>query len=335
MDRKNVLKQLREFVSEQPIWIAILLIYVFMSILSPNFGGFSNFINIFEKAAMYGILGLGLTMILINGNIDLSVGSMLGFTVMVCIFTISKTGSVALAVIMTIAAGLLLGFINGFCVAKLGITSFVVTLASMIGIKGLTFIICKEKSIMGTSEGFADFGKLDLFGIPVQIIAFVFLAIMMQLMLIYTKHGREAYVVGGNLETAYYSGLNVKKHILINFVVCGLFVSICAIFTAAALNGATPTLGRNYETMAIISVVLGGTRLNGGYGGMIRTLGGAFMISLIQNALNMLGTQSYWSQLITGLVLILVIVSNQYFNTGRKRLQSKNPKEEASTELLS
>jgi ribose transport system permease protein len=334
LDIKSVLKRLRVFVSEQPIWIAILLIYILMTIVSPHFGGISNFINISYKAAMYGFLGLGLTMVLINGNIDLSVGSMLGFTVMVCIFTISKTDSVVLAVILTIVAGLVLGFINGFCVAKLGITSFVVTLASMIGIKGLTFIICKEKSIVGTSESFAKFGETDLFGIPLQIIVFIFLAILMQLMLVYTKHGRESFVIGGNLETAYSSGLNVQRHILSNFVVSGLFVSICAIFTAAAINGATPTLGKSYETMAIIAVVLGGTRLNGGYGGMIRTVGGAFMISLIQNALNMLGTQSYWSQFITGVVLILVIVSNQYLNIGgRKRLQES--RQDTSTKLHS
>lgn len=321
-----MLKRYLRFVIEQPIWMIILIFYLIMSAVSSDFGGVSNLINISNQAAMYGILGLGLTMILLNGNIDLSVGSMLGFSVMVCIFTISETGSVALAVVLTIASGLLLGFINGFCVAILGITSFVVTLASMIGIKGLTFIICKEKSIMGTSEAFAEFGRMKVAGIPFQIFVLLGLAILMQLMLKHTKHGRAAFVIGGNLETAYNSGLHVRRHILINFMVAGLLVAICAILTAAAMNGATPTLGIGYQTMAIVAVVLGGTRLNGGYGGMIRTVGGAFMISLIQNALNMLGTQAYWSQLITGLILILVIVSNRYVNTGQKllRVQEQN-----------
>ena len=320
MNSKITFNRLRGFISEQPIWLAIVVVGIIMSLVSSDFGQISNLINISNQAAMYGILGLGMTMILINGNIDLSVGNALGFAVMVCIFTIKQTGSVMLSLVLTLAAGLLLGLINGIFVAHVGITSFVVTLASMIGIRGFTFIICKEWSIMGTSEPFAEFGRLKILGIPVHIYIFVALVMVMQMILTHTKHGREAFVIGGNLEAAFNAGINVKRHILINFMVSGLFVGICAILTAARINGATPTLGYNYQTMVIVAIVIGGTRLSGGYGSMVRTAGGALMISVLQNSLNMLGLQSYWSQLATGVVMILVIVSDRFVNRGRKRI---------------
>lgn len=320
MGIKAVFNRIRGFVTEQPIWLAILVVAIVMSFISPDFGQFSNLINISNQAAMYGILGLGMTMILINGNIDLSVGNALGFSVMVCIFTIQQTGNVLLALILTIASGFVLGFINGFFVAHVGITSFVVTLASMIGIKGFTFIICKEWSIPGTSEAFKQFGNMVVLGIPIHVLIFIFFVLLMQFILSYTRHGRESFVIGGNLEAAFNAGLNVKRHILINFMISGLFVGICAILTAARINGATPTLGNNYQTMVIVAIVIGGTRLSGGYGSMVRTAGGALMISVIQNSLNMLGFQSYWSQFVTGVVMILVIVSDRFVNRGRKRI---------------
>jgi len=326
LDIKVAFTRVRGFVTEQPIWLAILVIGTIMSLISPDFGQFSNVINISNQAAMYGILGLGMTMVMLNGNIDLSVGNALGFAVMVCIFTIQQTGSVLLALVLTIASGLVLGFINGFFVAYVGITSFVVTLASMIGIRGFTFIICKEWSIPGTSEAFKEFGEMVVLGIPIHIIIFIFLVVLMQLILSYTRHGRESFVIGGNLEAAYNAGLNVKRHILINFMVSGLFVGICAILTAARINGATPTLGYDYQTMVIVAIVIGGTRLSGGYGSMVRTAGGALMISVLQNSLNMMGFQSYWSQLVTGVVMILVIISDRFVNKGRKRIITEDEK---------
>jgi ribose transport system permease protein len=314
---KAVFNRTKGFVTEQPIWLAILVVAVIMSLMSPDFGQFSNLINISNQAAMYGILGLGMTMILINGNIDLSVGNALGFSVMVCIFTIQQTESVLLALILTIVSGLLLGFINGFFVAHVGITSFVVTLASMIGIKGFTFIICKEWSIPGTSEAFKEFGETVVLGIPIHVIIFIILVVLMQWILSFTRHGRESFVIGGNLEAAFNAGLNVKRHILINFMISGLFVGICAILTASRINGATPTLGYNYQTMVIVAIVIGGTRLSGGYGSMVRTAAGALMISVLQNSLNMLGFQSYWSQL---------IVSDRFVNKGRKRIITEDRK---------
>lgn len=302
-------------VRRQPIWLVVILCAVLFSLLSPHFLKLDNLSNLLFGTAIYGIMAIGITFLMINGNIDLSIGSVLALAAAVCI-GLEKLGVVA-AVGAALLASVVIGGVNGYLVTRVGMNAFIVTLAMMIGVRGLVYVVTNERSAIGSNEGFAAFGSSAVASIPTLAIIFFVLLAASQYVLKHTSHGRNAYAVGGSKDAAKNAGIAVGKHMFVNFLICSLMAGIAGVLLAARMNAASPIFGQNYELMVITAVVLGGTKLNGGFGSMIHSLGGVLAIGILQNGMDLAGVESYYNTLIIGLVLIAVVFVDQKMAAAR------------------
>ncbi len=309
-------RALRLWVNRQPIWIIVIACILIFSLSSPYFFAFDNFINILKGLVIYGIMAIGMTILMINGNVDLSIGQ---------VMTLSAAMAIGLqpygmwtAIIAAMAAGAVIGAINGLFVARLHINSFIVTLATMIGVKGLVYAYTKEKTQLNTIEAFADFGSSAIAFIPTVILIYFALLLAGHFVLSHTTHGRNAYAIGSNVEAAKNAGIRVERHIFSNFVISGLLAGFAGVLIASMMNAASPSIGLHYEFTVLTAVVLGGTRLSGGYGSMLHTLGGILAIGIVQNGMYLAGLASYHSLLLMGAVLIFVIFFNAKFSRSMK-----------------
>ncbi len=301
---------------KQPIWLILLGMIFLSSIFVSDFFAFGNFKNVLVQSAVDGMLALGMTFLMINGYFDLSVGTVMGFTAALAIGL--QPYGLVVAVVVALLAGAAIGAINGFFVAKAKINAFIVTLGSFIGVRGLIYIYTQEQALVGEVMDFGMFGASDFLGLPTLFVIMFVLMLIAEFVLRKTPHGRNTYAIGGNIEAAENSGIPVDRTIWMNFIICGFTAAIGGVLLASRLNAATPTLGwpdKNLMTIAV--VVLGGTSLAGGYGNITRTLGGLFTFGVLYNILNLLGVQSYYNTLITGIVLILVVYIDAHIRKNR------------------
>ncbi|WP_210447978.1 ABC transporter permease [Vibrio crassostreae] len=289
----------------QPIWIFVLILIAFFSFSSEHFFQLNNFKNIFIQTSTIGLVALGLTFVMINGNIDLSVGSVIALSASLTIGLQDLGFLYSISIALT--AGAFLGALNGLIVWKTGVDSFIVTLGAMIGIRGLVFIYTEEQSFYAMDFSFSDFGSGSVMGIPNLAIIFIVFAFIMHFILVKVEHGRNMFAVGGNKITAKNSGVKVGQHMLLNFIICGFLAAVAGVTLSSQMGASTPNLGRDFELWAITAVVLGGTKLTGGVGSIIGTLGGVTAIGILRNGMNLLHIPSFYVLVILGVILIGVI----------------------------
>ena len=289
----------------QPVWLILLASVSLFTLLSNDFLTFRNIANIILQSSILGIMAVGMTGLMISGYFDISVGSLLALTAAVAV---SITGySITLAMIVTLICGAVFGAINGLLVTKAKVNAFIVTLAAMVGVRGLVYVYTKEREIIGLATEFEKLAAAKVASIPLPIIIWVIIIIIAEWALRKTVYGRNAYAIGGDAEATKNAGVSIDKYVLGLFVLNGFLVAIAGLILASRLNAATPTLGIGQEMMVIISVVLGGTKLTGGFGNMIKTVAGVLTIGMIQNGLNILNVHHFYSMLIMGLIFIFVI----------------------------
>ena len=296
----------------QPIWLFLLGCTVFFSWASPYFFTLDNLSNVLVQSSFIGFLAIGMTLIMINGNIDLSVGSILALCGCLAVGLQEHGLSVAIGTSLLVGVGL--GVFNGLVMVKTGVHAFIVTLGALIGVRGLVFVYTQEQSLSATSMAYLDFGMLSLG--PLNVIALVFLVslVFMQWVLSRTRHGREAFAIGGNRTAAVNAGVKVNRHVILNFAISGLMAALAGITMTTQMGAATPNLGTNYELWTIIAVVLGGTRLQGGTGSLWGTLAGVLTLGVLRNGLNLLHVQPFYELVILGVVLILALLLDKQFN---------------------
>lgn len=296
------------------IWVFLALIMVVFSLSSPYFLTLANLSNIVTQGAFIGLLAIGMTLVMIDGEIDLSVGAILAFACAVAIGLQDHVG-VWPAVGIALFSGMAFGFLNGLIVAVSGMHSFIVTLGGLIGIRGLVFIYTGENALMVQDFTYTEIPELYLGPISLTAIIFLGLLLFFQWGLSSTRHGRETYAVGDNVNAAHDAGINVKRHKIINFTICGALAAVCGILLSMRLGTAEPNAGKIWELWAIIAVVLGGTRLQGGYGSLWMTLGGVLSLAVLRNGLRLLNTPNYVELMVMGGVLILALVLDKLLNT--------------------
>lgn len=288
------------------IWIALLALCLFLAVVSPHFRTVYNLSNVLVQASLTGFLALGLTPIIIAGKIDLTVGSLSGLTA--CLAVGVQDYGIAPAICAALVAGVGLGAVSGVLIEKLGIDSFIVTLGGMIGIRGLTFLYVGDASLSPPDTRLLEIVDQQIG--PFSLIIFLFLlsAAAFHVLLAHSGLGRNAYAVGGNERAAYDAGIRVKTTVVALFMLSGLMAAFCGITTAAHLSSATPAIGTNYELWAIISVVLGGTRLRGGVGSIPNTLGAVLLLATLQNGLNLMRVSAFYIPVILGVCLIAALL---------------------------
>jgi len=303
---------LRSFLA-QPIWIFLLAEILFFSLMPGSRDTFlstGNLLNVLLQSTFIGVIALGMTYVMINGEIDLSVGAMMALAASLSVGLQSELGLIP-AALVGLASGVALGFFNGVVTFKTGVDSFIVTLGAMLGIRGLVFVYTQQDSFYSMDFAYSDFGLSRIAGVPTLALIFLALAIILHFVLTSTRHGRNAYAVGGNRDAALNAGVRTGRHVLINFALLGGLAALSGILLSTQMGASTPTMGNVYELWVITAVVLGGTKLTGGYGSIVGTVGGVLAIQILRNGMNLLQVQAYWVQVIIGAMLIAVLLLDQ------------------------
>jgi ribose transport system permease protein len=304
-----------------PIWGFVLLIFVFFSLSADHFFDARNLQNIVVQTSTIGLIALGMTLVMINGNIDLSVGATLALAAAFAVdvqswaaFATWGNWQILPAVCLALLAGIAMGAINGFIVWKTGVDAFIVTLGAMLGIRGLVFVYTGEQSFYAANFAYSDFSMMSLGPFPVLAVIFVLAVIAVHWLLSRTVHGRNTYAVGGNREAAVNAGIRVGPHMMINFMLIGFLAALSGVLLSTQMGAATPNLGRDYELWVITAVVLGGTKLTGGKGDIIGTLGGVLAIGILRNGMNLMQVPAFYVYVILGSILIAVLFLDKRFN---------------------
>src|SRR5918998_1644889 len=293
--------------------IAVLILVVVIAALTfDNFLTAQNLQNIVLQGAFLGLIVVGMTFVIISGGIDLSVGSMLALGGVIAAQTVQGFWPLAL-VLPPLLCGLI-GFGNGLLIAKARMAPFIVTLAGLLGIRGLALALANERPIgIGGSSSFAWFGQGQIFGVAVPIVFMVVAFAVGGLVLARTSYGRVIFAIGGSEESARLMGLPVDRTKIIAYTASGFLAGLSGALLAARLSAGDPNAGLAWELDAISAVVVGGTLLTGGAGSMSGSLAGVLLLSILQNLINQVGTLgSYAQQVVSGFFLIVVVVAQAY-----------------------
>lgn len=305
----------KELLVEYKSLVGLLGLVLIVAILSPSFLTVNNILNVLRQTSINGVIAAGMTFVILTGGIDLSVGSILGFTGAVAATLIISGQNIVLSVILAILVGAGIGFINGVAISKGKLQPFIATLATMTILRGATLVFTDGKPItIGTSEASLAFGKIgggSVLGIPtpafMMIIAFVICAYILN----QTKMGRYTYALGGNEEATKLSGLNTDKIKIFAYTMSGVLSAVAGIIITSRLFSAQPTAGDGYELDAIAAVVLGGTSLSGGKGKITGTIIGVLIIGILSNALNLLDVSSYFQKIAKGIVILIAVLADR------------------------
>ena len=325
-----------KLLKDNAIWVFIVLELIFFSVagefLSLSDKAFmdgANMLLLFKQSAPIGIIALGMTIVMINGNIDLSVGATYALCAVVMLDSMTWTifaglgdWVIPVSILLALVVGMVLGLINGLIVWKTGVDAFIVTLGSMLGFRGLVFMYNGENPTSNLNWTLVDFAEADILGIETPTIIFVAATIIIWLLMTRTIHGRNAYAVGDNRNAAVNAGIKVGPHMVWNFVLIGFLAALSAVVFYSASGSINPNDGTLYELWVITAVVLGGTKLTGGSGSIISTFGGVLAIQLLRKGLGHIGADTAMVNLVIGLILIAVLFFDQQLNRkGKEELK--------------
>ena len=298
---------------------ALLILVLFLTLASPYFMTPSNLVVVSRQIALSLIIAIGMTFVIIAGQIDLSVGSTVAFTsVLTGLFMVQLSLPIPIAVLLALICGLSIGVVNGLIFANTMIPSFVVTLGMLAIARGLALGITQGSTISGLPAPFLVLGQGSFLGVPIPVWIAVVLAIVAHLVLTKTVFGRRVFFLGSSEEAAVLSGIRVKNIKIAIFTIAAGMAAVEAIIETARLSVGQPAAGGGYELVAIGAVVIGGASLLGGQGSILGTALGATLLALIQNGLILLGISAYWQQVFSGAIIILAVGLNMW-RQGRAR----------------
>lgn len=304
--------------------IILALLCIVAALISPAFFTANNLINVIRQICASAVMGIGFTFIIASGNLDLSVGTMLGM-LGVIMALVSKTAvPFWLTLLIGIACGMLCGFLNGYVGVKFKLPLFIVTLATGQVYKGACYLMSNTSPISGLPQAFKVIGQGYWGPIPVPIYIMAAVAVIFFIILNRTAFGRHAIATGGNREAARVSGINVNKTTIYVYMLMGICTAIAAMIMTGRAASAQPAAGQGMEMDAIAAVVIGGTPLHGGSGKVVGTLIGCLIVGVISNALNLAGVDSNWQLVAKGLLIIFAVMidvlSARYFEKKLKGL---------------
>lgn len=314
--------------------IVLTLLVIFFSFAADAFFTAQSLLLVAKHVALYGILGIGMTYVLVTGGIDLSVGAVVGVAGMICGLLINKGltvfgytiyFSVPTIVLIAIVIGVIIGAVNGVIITRFAVAPFIATLGMMYMARGVanlisngaTFPNLSGKEALGNT-GFEIFGR-DIGGFPVAVIILILIAVIASVILRKTPFGWHILAIGGNARAAQLSGVHVDKDKLLVYMFSGGCSAVVGIIATSQLVASHPMTGNTWEMNAIAAAVLGGTSLMGGVGTIVGTVIGAFIIGVISDGMVMCGVSEFWQMIIKGLVIVLAVIVDQY----QRDLQAK------------
>lgn len=299
--------------------IALLIMGLFFTILSPHFLNFRNILNIGRSGAVMGISATGVTIGLIGGAFDLSIASVADLSAVIASLAYLNLGfSAGLSILTGLLTGVVCGIINGTIVAKFRINPIIATLATAGIFRGIAFLLTRGMSHAVSGDGFKWMGRSEFFGIPSAIIVLLVVMGIGFVVLSYTKFGRNTYSVGGNPVACRLVGINIDKHRIILFVIISVYASMSGIVLLSKLGTLIPNASAGTELLIIASAILGGTALAGGGGTIQGTLIGVLIFSTLRNGLIINNVNAYWQQIASGVALVIAVAFDQLRTGGYK-----------------
>jgi ribose/xylose/arabinose/galactoside ABC-type transport system permease subunit len=286
----------------------LVLLSALLALLSPHFLSVSNLRNVLEQTAINAVVAVGMTFVIITGGIDLSVGSIVAFSGVLLAATLAAGAPVPVAIAAGLATGAVCGLANGLLITRGRLPPFIATLGMMSVARGAALVFTEGRPVSGFEAGFRALATERVLGVPVPVLTVAAVYVAAHLLLTRTRFGRYVYAIGGNEEATRLSGVAVRFHKTMVYVLCGATSALAAVLLTARLNSAQPIAGIMYELDAIAATVIGGTSLLGGSGSLGGTLVGALIMGVLRNGLNLLGVSSYLQQIVIGAVIIVAVL---------------------------
>jgi len=301
----------------------LLALILFFAVENSRFLSIRNIANILTEVSIYGIIAVGMTFVILTAGVDLSVGSLLAFAGMAGAYVMKAIGadfslSWLVALATATAVGSLVGFLQGKAVTVFSIPPFIVTLGGLTIWRGATLILNDGSPISGFDANYRWWGTGSIAGVPVPIVLFGLIVAAGFVTQRYTRYGRYIYAVGGNPEAARLNGLNVAAIITSVYLIVGALSGLAGFLLSARLGAAEAVGGIGYELRVIASVVIGGTSLAGGRGGVGGTIVGALLIGVLTNGLVIMHVSSYWQQVVIGLIIVAAVAFDTYAKSHRE-----------------
>lgn len=290
-----------------PILLVLFILCVVISIKAPVFLSGTNLINLLRQTAQVGVCSLGLCMVALVAEIDLSISSVQAAVGLLAVYIVNRTDSVFLALIAGLALGVLIGLINATIILKGGVVALIATLAMQTIVRGVVMIITNAASLPCRSATFRLIGVGYIGIIPLPVLIWLICAVSVYILLNHTVFGRNIYAIGGNKTAAALSGINVTKYKYIVFTISGFLTALAALILAGRMNSGQPSAGSGFEMSVISAVVLGGVSLNGGRGNVLGVLIGAFILSVLANGMVLMDVNTFYQDVIRGIILILAV----------------------------
>ncbi len=295
-------------IRSQGIWVVFIVLCIGFTIANPRFITATNLLIMLRQVAVWGIASVGMTFVILLGDIDLSTGSIITFVNVLCSYLMVNIGvPMAAAIIITLTASTLIGLLNGFMVSTIGIPALIATFATQTAFSGIALIICDGQPINGFTEAFKVFGQGKIGPVPVPVIIMILCFALGAFILNKTYFGRYFYAVGGNIEAARLSGIRTGRVKYLVFALSGFFAGLAGLVLLSRVNSGMGNAGLGYEFKVITCVVLGGVSVAGGSGRMSGVIAGTFIISALNNGMVLINLNSWIQNIVLGIVLVLAV----------------------------
>lgn len=309
----------REILNSAVLEIVLVLLCAVLTATAPNFLTSDNLLNVLRNVSMQGLIALGMTMVIIAGEIDLSVGSMVAFSGCLTAWITRQGGSIDLpavpvviaAIALSLAAGFILGSATGFLRTRYDVPSFITTLALLTGLTGGAELITNGFPLTPFPDWYNFIGGGYLFGVPFPALLFLMTFAGVHILMNYTTFGRAVYAVGGNAEAARLSGIDVARVKTLVLAITAALAAASGIMTSSEIMSGTATTARGWELDVIAAVIIGGTSLAGGVGRVRGTMVGVLFLGVIINGMTLLNVSEYWQNVVRGTLILLAVLINR------------------------
>ena len=301
------------------IWMISILAFLIVPLIKPSFISMNNIEGILASMITYGIVALGLAMTLITGEINISIGSVMAFSSVVFAIMVDKFPMV-IAIAAALACSTLFGLIDGYFVAYKKLPAFMVSVAVMVSVRGLALAVSGEQPIAIMSDSVMKLGMAKVGPIPVLFLFFLVCVFLLEFFLQKTQTGRNMYAVGGAAEVAAAYGLNTEKYKCLSLTFCSFMAGLGGILLAIRMCSGSPSVGEDAMPSVLPMIVIGGTAISGGKGGMIKTLSGILLMNLIFSIMSMFNIYVNIQNLIKGGILLIIVVADKYIENKNKKI---------------
>jgi ribose/xylose/arabinose/galactoside ABC-type transport system permease subunit len=318
-------KEIFAFFSRNKAVFLLLGIFVLAVLSSGRFTTFRNLTNVLQQIAPNGIIAVGLTLVVITGGFDMSVGSVMSLTGVVTMMLLKGGAEMGPAIGLGLTVGLAVGCLNGFLIGVVGITPFIATLGTMTLVRGIAHGITEAHPVTFLHEAFSQLAMGQAGVIPYSFLTFIVLAVFFGLLLRYTRAGHNIYIYGSNHEAGYSAGINMTGILVLTYVLCGLLASAAGIFLASKIGAGSPVVSEDACLLGMTAIIIGGNKLTGGRATLFCTVIGILTLGILNNIMNLMRTMAYFQTIIKGFLVVLAMAIdapgvNKYLQSIKSRL---------------